>query len=216
VTVGHQHNETACFAAIESGFSSENAVPFFVTIAKEVVPLRSLGIPCIHPDSHYIDTMPSREKETFLLEVLDVQEELAVDLIKVRTVCERILDDNGIKNGKMNIVLVDSDTIQQYNRDFLQHDYPTDTISFPAEDRRSEGYLEGEVLACTEIAKERAKEFGWTAEEELLLYVIHGTLHLTGFDDTTPEQRTVMQEKEREYLATLGIQVPKWNWDDWD
>ena len=160
--------------------------------------------------------MSYRENEAFLLEILDVQEELAIDLEKIRTVCEKILDDCGIASGKMNVVLVDSDTIRQYNRDFLQHDYPTDTISFPIEDRRSEGHLEGEVLVCTEIAKDRAKEFGWTAEEELLLYVVHGMLHLAGFDDATPEQQTIMQEKEREYLATLGIQVPKWNWDDWD
>ena len=160
--------------------------------------------------------MPHRKKEAFLLEILDVQEELAVDLEKVRTVCKRILDDCGMTSGRMNVVLVDGDTIQQYNRDFLQHDYPTDTISFPIEDRRGEGHLEGEVLVCTEIAKRRAAEFGWTAEEELLLYVVHGMLHLTGFDDTTSEQQAVMQEKEREYLATLGIQVPKWNWDEWN
>jgi len=162
------------------------------------------------------NSMSYRENEAFLLEILDVQEELAIDLEKIRTVCEKILDDCGITSGKMNVVLVDSDTIRQYNRDFLQHDYPTDTISFPIENRRSEGHLEGEVLVCTEIAKDRAKEFGWTAEEELLLYVVHGMLHLAGFDDATPEQQTIMQEKEREYLATLGIQVPKWNWDDWD
>lgn len=168
-----------------------------------------------HQSSHYIHIMPPRKKEVVLLEILDTQEELDVDIEKVRTVCERILNDNGIKNGKLNVVLVDSGTIQQYNRDFLQHDYPTDSISFPIEDRRNEGYLEGEVLVCTEIARERAKEFGWTAEEELLLYVVHGMLHLTGFDDITPAQQTVMQKKEREYLATLGIQTPKWNWDDW-
>lgn len=141
---------------------------------------------------------------------------MVIDIEKVRCICERVLDDHGITNGKMNVVFVDSDTIRQYNRDFLQHDYPTDTIAFPTIDRRSEGYIEGEILVCTEIAKERAAEFGWTAEEELLLYVVHGLLHLTGFDDITPEQQTLMQEKERSYLATLGIQVPRWNWDDWD
>ena len=160
--------------------------------------------------------MPHRRKKTIFLEILDEQEILVVDLEKVRTVCESILADNGIKSGKINVVLVDSDTIQQYNRDFLQHDYPTDSISFLTEDRRSKGYLEGEVLACTEIAKNRAAEFGWTAEEELLLYVVHGMLHLVGFDDETPDRQTVMQEKERHYLATLGIQVPGWNWDDWE
>ena len=160
--------------------------------------------------------MPHRRKESFLLEILDEQDELVVDLEKVRIVCERILADCGIRSGRMNVVLVDSETIHQYNRDFLQHDYPTDAISFPIEDRRNEGYLEGEILVCTEIARDRAEEFGWTAEEELLLYVVHGMLHLAGFDDVTPEQQTVMREKERSYLAMLGIQVPSWDWNDWD
>jgi probable rRNA maturation factor len=160
--------------------------------------------------------MPHRGKKSLLLEILDEQEELAIELEKVRLVCERILDDGKIQSGKINVVLVDSETIQQYNRDFLQHDYPTDVISFSTEDRRNEGYLEGEILACTEIAKDRAAEFGWTAEEELLLYIVHGMLHLIGFDDVTPEQQTIIQEKERMYLATLDIQVPHWNWDDWD
>ena len=160
--------------------------------------------------------MSHRREEPLLLEILDEQDELAVDLGKIQTICERILDDGGVKSGKINVVLVNSGTIHQYNKDFLQHDYPTDVISFLIEDRRSEGYLEGEILACTEIAKDRAEEFGWAAEEELLLYVVHGMLHLTGFDDATDEQRSGMQEKERTYLATLGIRVPSWNWDDWD
>ena len=160
--------------------------------------------------------MPARKKEKFLLEILDVQEAMIVNLEKVRSVCERILDDSGIRSGKISVVLVDGKTIQQYNRDFLQHDYPTDTISFPIEDRRNEGYLEGDVLVCPEMAMERAKEFDWTAEEEFLLYVVHGMLHLCGFDDTTPKQQATMQEKEREYLATLGIQAPTWNWKDWN
>ena len=160
--------------------------------------------------------MSHRREKPLLLEMLDEQDKLAVDIEKVRTICERVLDDHGVISGKINVVLVDSDTIQQYNRDFLQHDYPTDTISFTTEYRKEEGHLEGEVLICTEIAKERAAEFSWTADEEMLLYVVHGMLHLIGYDDADSEQRNVMQEKERTYLATLGIQVPSWNWDDWD
>ena len=160
--------------------------------------------------------MPHRREKPFLLEILNEQDELDVDLEKVREVCERILADHEITSGKINVVLVDSDTMRQFNKDFLQHDYPTDSISFPVEYRQNEGYLEGEVLACAEIAQERAEEFGWTAEEELILYIIHGTLHLIGLDDDTQEQRDLMQKKERHYLATLGIQVPDWNWNDWD
>jgi probable rRNA maturation factor len=160
--------------------------------------------------------MPHHQNKSLLLEILDEQDALIVDLDRVRTVCERILTNNGVYSGKINVVLVDSETIHQYNVDFLQHDYPTDVISFPSEDRRGEGYLEGEILACTEVAKDRSAEFGWSAEEELMLYVVHGMLHLVGFDDVKPEQQAVMQEQERNFLATLGIQVPQWNWDDWD
>jgi len=160
--------------------------------------------------------MPTPKEKPLLLEILNEQDEFTIDLGRIRTLCEQILDESGIKSGRINVVLVNSDTIQQFNRDFLKHDYPTDTISFPAEYRQSDGHLEGEVLVCTEIAKERAEEFSWAAESELLLYVVHGVLHLIGFDDSTPEQQAVMQEKERSYLATLGIQVPNWNWDDWD
>jgi probable rRNA maturation factor len=160
--------------------------------------------------------MSHRREKPLLLEILDEQDELVIDLDKVRALCERVLDDGKVRSGRINIVFVNGDTIQQYNRDFLQHDYPTDVISFPTESRLDEGHLEGEVLVCTEIAKDRAAEFGWTAEEELLLYVVHGMLHLTGFDDVTDEQQAIMQEKEQMYLATFGIQTPKWNWDDWD
>ncbi|MDR2754269.1 MAG: rRNA maturation RNase YbeY [Planctomycetaceae bacterium] len=160
--------------------------------------------------------MPLRKKNAFLIEVLDEQEYLVVDTEKIRTICEKILDDFNIQNGKLGVILVNNDTIQQYNRDFLKHDYPTDVISFPIVDRRYEGHLEAEILVCTQVALNRAGEFGWLPEEELLLYVIHGVLHLVGFDDKTPENQSVMQQKECEYLTQLGITVPKWNLDDWD
>lgn len=160
--------------------------------------------------------MSYRSRKSVLIEVLDEQEYLIVDIEQIRSICEKILDDFRIKSGKLGVILVDNDTIQQYNRDFLHHDFPTDVISFPIVDRRYESHLEAEILVCTQVALDRAGEFGWLPEEELLLYVVHGMLHLVGFDDTTPEIQTVMRQKEREYLAQLGITVPKWNLDDWD
>ncbi len=159
--------------------------------------------------------MPRRKKDSFLLEILDEQDVLQVDIEEIRPLCERILDDAGIVSGRLGVVLVESDTIQQFNMDFLKHDYPTDVISFPIEERP--GHLEAEILVCTQIAKERAGEFCWTPREELLLYVVHGTLHLVGFDDTTPEDRLVMRQKEKEYLAAIGITVPELEYcEEWD
>ena len=153
--------------------------------------------------------------EPLLFEILDEQEIFEVDTEEIRSLCETILDDAGIVSGRLGVVLVESDTIQQFNRDFLKHDCPTDVISFPIEDRP--GYLEAEVLANTQIAKERAGEFCWTPREELLLYVVHGVLHLVGFNDILPEERTVMRQKEKDYLADIGIAVPELEYcDDWD
>ncbi|GHT21471.1 hypothetical protein FACS189419_02420 [Planctomycetales bacterium] len=153
---------------------------------------------------------------SFLLEILDEQNILDTDTEKIQAVCEKILDDFHIRTGKLNVVLVDSDTIHQYNADFLKHDCPTDVISFVLEDKRSKHHLEGEVLACSEVAQERAKEFSWTPQEELMLYIIHGMLHLVGFDDKTEEAEEVMRQKEKEYLSFIGIETPPWNWNDWE
>lgn len=155
--------------------------------------------------------MTNAEKESFLLEILDEQSFLEVDTDKIRTLCERIIGDSGAKTGRLGVILVDNETIQQYNRDFLQHDYPTDVISFPIEKRLDEKHLEGELLACTEVARDRAGEFGWSAQEEILLYIVHGTLHLVGFDDTTPDSCREMRQKEKEYLALVDIVVPDWD-----
>lgn len=152
--------------------------------------------------------LPS-ENTPFLLEILDEQDFLEADLGTIRPLCEEMVRDHRIKTGRIGVVLVDGATIQQYNRDFLKHDYQTDVISFPMEHIPAEGLLEGEILVCTQVALERAEEFGWTPAEELLLYIIHGILHLLGWDDVTPELRRKMQQKEREYLRRAGIKVPQ-------
>jgi probable rRNA maturation factor len=154
--------------------------------------------------------------EPLLIEILDEQTILKPDLERIRQVCGLILSDAGVNSGRVAAVLVDNGTIQQYNRDFLKHDFPTDVISFPLEERLEQGYLEGEILVSTETAKERAAEFQWTAEEEMLLYVVHGILHLTGYDDTTAEKRCIMRQKETEYLQQIGITVPDWSAGDWE
>ncbi len=160
------------------------------------------------------DTTPLKDDvDNLLLEIINAQDFFEVDSDLVLALCEAIFDDANITSGKLGVVLVDSDTIQQYNRDFLNHDYATDVISFPLEDRREDGYLEAEVLACTEVAQDRAAEFGWSQEEEILLYIVHGVLHLVGFDDQTPEGREEMRRKEKEYLGRFGMNVPDFGLD---
>jgi len=108
--------------------------------------------------------------------------------------------------GTVGVRLTDDSTIHVVNRDFLQHDYPTDVISFPyALDRPN---VEGELIVSLDTAIASCQEYGWSAREELLLYVIHGTLHLVGFDDQSESTRQSMRHAEATALRKIGIAFP--------
>jgi probable rRNA maturation factor len=137
------------------------------------------------------------------IELSDEQTALAFDAVRIKELAERILREAGVGSGSLSIAVVDDLTIQQLNRQFLEHDYPTDALSFLLE--REQDHLEGEVIVSADTAVRVAAELGWPAEDELLLYVVHATLHLVGHDDATDELRTAMRNEERRYLAALGI-----------
>ncbi len=151
----------------------------------------------------------------YFLEILDEQESLDVSAETIRNLAVRILEDAAVEVAKVSIVLVDNDTIHSLNRDFLQHDYPTDVLSFVLEEREHPRYVEGEIAVSVEMAVERAGEFGWHPECETLLYVVHGLLHMVGYTDETRETSRIMREKEAAYLAIIGVDVPHGP-GDWD
>ncbi len=117
-----------------------------------------------------------------------------------------ILAEAGFTEGWVSVAIVDDATIHQLNRSYLQHDYPTDVLSFPL--HREANRLEGEIIVSADTAAASAPGYGWSAAEELLLYLIHGTLHLVGHDDHAPEERRRMREAERACLARLGVSQP--------
>src|SRR5262249_61769172 len=86
----------------------------------------------------------------------------------------------------------------------LDPDEPTDVITFPRSGPGAKT-LEGELVIGAEVAREQARQRGHDELAELALYVIHGLLHLCGFDDTTPTAARPMRERERHYLHLLGL-----------
>ena len=97
---------------------------------------------------------------------------------------KRILADAQITTGEISLAIVDDPRMHELNRQYLQHDYPTDVLSFILEE--DEGFLDGEVIVSADYAAREAAQFGWSTDDELLLYVIHGLLHLVGYDDLAP------------------------------
>ncbi|MBN1279186.1 MAG: rRNA maturation RNase YbeY [Chlorobium sp.] len=125
----------------------------------------------------------------------------------VRTV-ETVLEAEGF--GIENIVAVycGRKMIRRINREFLQHDYATDTITFRYNDGSD---VDGEFYISLDVIEENAGRFGTDVRQELLRVTIHSALHLIGFDDETPEARKVMQEKEEFYLFHLPVTENKKN-----
>lgn len=121
----------------------------------------------------------------------------------IRDAVTAAADSLGCHGGRIGVLITDDETIHQVNRRHLDHDYPTDVISFTYE--RTQTVVEGELVASLCTARRTASELGWDWRHELLLYVVHGTLHICGLEDTTPDERAEMRTQEQVILRQLGI-----------
>ncbi len=141
----------------------------------------------------------------YTVAIANQQSTLTVETGRIERAITAVLEGESIPDAVINVALVDNATIHQTNRQFLQHDYPTDVITFPWDE--PEGPLTGDIMISAEMANQVAADHGWSAEDELLLYAIHGTLHLTGHDDQSDQDRAAMQERETHYLKRLNVDV---------
>lgn len=134
-------------------------------------------------------------------------EPFPIDGERLRAAVRQILKDHGKTKGSVSLAVVDDATIHDVNRRFLQHDEPTDVVSFVLEEEGAS--LDGEIVLGADTAARTARELGVAAGDELLLYAIHGALHLVGYDDLSDEPRVEMRAQERKYLAAHGIVLPE-------
>lgn len=152
--------------------------------------------------------MAKSESMTKPLEIAVANEQalVAIDEESFVDVARRILRDGGVRGGSLSIAVVDDDAIHRLNREFLNHDYPTDVLSFTLDEDPS-GF-EGEIVVSAETAIRNAANYGWSTENELNLYIIHGALHLAGYRDKMEADQAEMREAESKYLRLLGIERP--------
>lgn len=123
----------------------------------------------------------------------------------ITSVVGNILADAGLFDGNISIAIVDDAAIHRINLQYLKHDFPTDVLSFRLDDTATKQWIEGEVIVSYDTARRESIHFAWHANDELLLYIIHGTLHLAGMNDATDSLRLEMQAAEDKYLAKIGI-----------
>ena len=137
------------------------------------------------------------------ISIANPQETVAIDRAGMRRTAIAVLEGEDIREAEISLAFVDNPTIHRLNQRYLQHDEPTDVLSFPLSEPNSKR-LAGELVIGAEIAQTQAASHGHDVQAELALYVIHGLLHLCGYDDIEDEDRTDIRCLERHYLKQLG------------
>lgn len=102
------------------------------------------------------------------------------------------------KLGDINVIFCSDNYILDVNMKYLQHDYFTDIITF---DYCQGDVLSGDLFISVDSVRENAVEYGAEFDEEIHRVIVHGLLHLIGYDDHTPDEQKTMREKENYYLA---------------
>ncbi len=114
---------------------------------------------------------------------------------------------HGIESATISVAIVDDAAIRSINRRHLNHDWPTDVISFLISESDEER-MQGELIVSAEMAAATAWMIGVDPKDELALYLVHGLLHLCGFDDLSETDELEMRAEETSALALIGIRNP--------
>ena len=138
------------------------------------------------------------------ISIASPQEAVPIDRGRMRDIARAVLDGEDEPQAEVSLAFVDDATIHTLNKRYLNHDQPTDVLSFPLSEPGA-ARLSGELVIGAEVALARAREHDHDVQAELGLYVIHGLLHLCGFDDHEEDDARAMRERERHYLALLGL-----------
>ncbi|HUV38136.1 MAG TPA: rRNA maturation RNase YbeY [Planctomycetota bacterium] len=141
------------------------------------------------------------------IEILNQQTALAVPEDKIRAVLRHVMLQELGHEVNLSVAVVNDRRIAELNKAFLDHLGPTDVLAFPlGEEESSEESMAvfGEIVISADRALEEARERKIDPQIELILYAVHGMLHLTGYGDDTSARRREMRRREAEVLGSLS------------
>lgn len=137
------------------------------------------------------------------------QKVIDINMVYLNKVTKDLVRILGYSDEKVNIVILDNESISALNKKYLDKKGPTDVLAFSMKEGKEDFVTNNEVLGdiavSAEMAKQRSNELEVDFQKELLLYIIHGVLHLIGYEDNKPSSKSKMKEKEKELLSQLEM-----------
>lgn len=138
-----------------------------------------------------------------LITVHNRQKDLPLSLTTLKKMIPFLLKNLEVFTNEVIIHLVSVSTISKVHADFFNDPSPTDCMSFPMDPpskKETDSHILGEIFVCPKVALDYATKKGTDPYEETALYIIHGLLHLLGYDDLDPASRKVMRKMEKTCL----------------
>ncbi len=131
----------------------------------------------------------------------NLQNKVPLQSGKIKKLILKVLKGERVnKSGWINICFVDSPQIKKFNAKFLKIKGSTDVLAFNLSDKKEKNIILADIIISTQEAREQAANFKTTPNYELSLYIVHGLLHILGFNDHTPTQTKLMRKKESQYV----------------
>jgi len=133
------------------------------------------------------------------------QQRIAIRVLK-KILASALKNEMDVREFEIGIHLVGEDEMTSVNETFLQHEGPTDVITFNHSGIDDMAHLHGELYVCVDVAMTEAPTFRATWQDEIVRYCVHGCLHLQGYDDREPTRRRKMKRKENEIMRAMRKQ----------
>ena len=139
------------------------------------------------------------------VEIVNLQKYYKIKDNKIKQVVKEVLGKKS-SSAKLSFAFVDNNEIKRLNKKYFDSDDVTDVIAFPLNNHNNS--LNGEIVVSVETAVDTAIKEDVDVEGEIVLYVVHGLLHLLGYSDVNREDAIIMHEKESKILKALGYNMP--------
>jgi len=143
----------------------------------------------------------------------NLQKKISPNPPRILKMTKRALRHEGVNWAELSVVFVSSQKIKAFNRNYLGRNHVTDVLAFNAAEPLKQTKKErrttvtGDIIISTDTAIKNARVYGNSVAHELALYIVHGLLHLLGYDDHSARKTKIMRNKERELMAYLGNNI---------
>ncbi len=139
-----------------------------------------------------------------MVRLKNLQKKEKISLPRLKVLAGKTLERLGQKKAEVSVLLVDDETIQGLNREYLGRDNPTDVLAFPMREGRFPAInpdILGDVVISADTARANAIRLKTDFDFEICLYLVHGILHLLGYKDNTVKEKKEMERLQREIVT---------------